>query len=131
MNVDDNGGSGPIYYPNSFDGPEPDISFKPPAVEVQAVIDKHTRPVEDIDFVQTGEFWRRVLSDEDKKHLVYNLKSHLGNAQERIQYRQTTLFYKCEVEYGEAVANALGLDVNKIKKLSEMSLKELFEATKA
>ncbi|MDR1721626.1 MAG: catalase [Methanobrevibacter sp.] len=131
MNVEDNGGSGPNYYPNSFDGPEPDISFKPPAIEVQAVIDKHTRPIEDADFIQTGEFWRRVLTDEDKEHLVYNLQVHLGNAQERIQYRQTALFYKAEPEYGEAVAKALNLDIKKVEKLSKLTPEERAEATKA
>ncbi|MDR3063541.1 MAG: catalase [Methanobrevibacter sp.] len=131
MNVGNNGGSGPNYYPNSQNGPEQDISFKPPAFEIQGVIDKHTRPVEDVDFVQTGEFWRRVLSDEDKEHLVYNLKVHLGNAQERIQYRQTALFYKAEPEYGIAVANALGLNIDQVEKLSKLSPEERKEATKA
>ncbi|MDR2544184.1 MAG: catalase [Methanobrevibacter sp.] len=130
MNVDDNGGSGPNYYPNTQNGPAPDISFKPPAIEVQGVIDKHTRPVEDADFVQVGEFWRRVLNDTDKEHLVNNIVGHLGNAQERIQYRQTSLFYKAEPEYGTSVGEKLGLDMEKVKTLSEMSQEERVKATK-
>jgi catalase len=130
MNVSDNGGSKPIYYPNSQDGPEPDLTFNPPAIEIQAVIDKHTRPIEDVDFVQTGEFWRRVLSDTDKEHLVSNLVGHMSGAEERIQYRQTALFYKAESEYGTRVANGLGLNLDKVKELSQMSLEERAEATK-
>lgn len=130
MAVDGNGGSGPNYYPNSFGGAEPDETVTPPTIEVDAEINRHERPIEDVDFFQTGELWRRVLSDEDKDHLVYNLQVHLGNAQERIQYRQCSLFYKAEPEYGTRVAKAIGLDVDKVKKLSEMTQEERVEATK-
>ena len=131
MNVDGNGGSGPNYYPNSFGGAEPDDTVTPPTIDLEAHINRHTRPIEDVDFLQTGEFWRRVLSKTDKEHLVSNLQGHLGNAQERIQYRQTAIFYKAEPEYGTKVAETLGLDLEKVKKLSEMSLEERKEATKS
>jgi catalase len=130
MNVEDNGGSGPNYYPNSFGGSEPDESLTPPTIELKAEINKHTFPIEDVDFVQTGEFWRRVLSDKDKDHLVSNLVGHMSDAMERIQYRQTALFYKAEPEYGTRVAEGLGLDVDKVKELSEMTQEERVEATK-
>ncbi|WP_269316555.1 catalase-related domain-containing protein [Methanobrevibacter arboriphilus] len=87
-------------------------------------------PTEDVDFFQTGELWRRVLSDEDKDHLVYNIVVHLGNAQERIRYRQCALFYKADPEYGTRVAEGVGLDINKVKELSEMTQEERVEATK-
>jgi catalase len=131
MNMDTHGASDPNYYPNSQDGPVPDISFKPPTIELDAVIAKHTRPAEDIDFVQTGEFWRRVLNKTEKDHLVSNIVGHLGNAKERIQYRQTALFYKAEPEYGTRVGEELGLDISKVKKLSEMTNEERAEATKS
>lgn len=127
--VDGNGGSGPNYYPNSMNGPEPDISFNPPAIEVQAVIDRHTRPIEDVDFVQAGELYRRVLDDDAKANLVSNIAGHLGNAKERIQYRQTALFYKCDVEYGMRVAKSLGLDVERVKDLAAMTQEERVKAT--
>ncbi|KZX11147.1 catalase [Methanobrevibacter filiformis] len=130
MNVSDNGGSTPNYYPNSFNGSEPDSTVTPPTIDVDAHINRHTREIEDVDFVQVGEFWRRVLSKTDKEHLVYNLKQHLGNAQERIQYRQTALFYKAEPEYGTAVANALGLNTEKVKELSSLTPEERANATK-
>ena len=83
-----------------MNGPEPDISFAPPAIEVQAVIDRHTRPTEDVDFIQAGELYRRVMDDEAKTNLISNITGHLGDANENIQYRQVALFYKCDVEYG-------------------------------
>lgn len=130
MTVDENGGKGPNYYPNSFGGAEPDETVTPPTMELKAEINRHTMPTEDVDFFQTGELWRRVLSDEDKDHLVYNIVVHLGNAQERIRYRQCALFYKADPEYGTRVAEGVGLDINKVKKLSEMTQEERVEATK-
>ena len=129
MNVD-NGGSDPNYYPNSMNGPEPDNSYLPPSINIEANIDRHTRPIEDVDFLQVGEFWRRVLSDEAKDNLVLNLVGHMINAQKRIQYRQCSLFYKAEIEYGTRVAEGLGLDISKVKKLAEMTQEERVEATK-
>lgn len=126
MNVDENIGGSSNYYSNSFEGAEPDETFNPPTIELDAQINKHTRPIENVDFFQTGELWRRVLSDEDKDHLVYNIVDHIGDAQERIQYRQCSLFYKAEPGYGTHIAEGLGLDMSKVKKLSEMTLEELY-----
>lgn len=129
MTVTNNGGSDPNYYPNSMNGPEPDSSYLPPSIKIQVDINRHTRPTEDVDFVQTGEFWRRVLSDKDKDHLALNLVGHMSNAKERIQYRQCSLFYKAEPEYGTRVAKSLGLNISKVKKLAEMTQEERVEAT--
>ena len=41
MNIDEENPY-PNYYPNSVNGPEPEISFKPPNIEVQARINRHT-----------------------------------------------------------------------------------------
>ncbi|MDR3063632.1 MAG: catalase [Methanobrevibacter sp.] len=130
MNVDDSGDNPfPHYYPNSMGGPEPDISFKPPAVEVDAVIDRHTRLTEDIDFVQTGEFYRRVLVDENKQNLISNILGHIVNANENIQYRQCALFYKADPDYGTKVAEGLDLDVTRVKELAEMSQEDRVKST--
>lgn len=131
MNMDDpKENAQPNYYPNSLEGPEPDLSFAPPVMEVQAVIDRHTRPTEDVDFVQVGEFYRRVLDDVNKDHLISNLVGHMGPANPEIQYRQCALFYKAEPDYGTRVAEGLGLDVSRVKELSEMSQEDRVKATK-
>lgn len=130
MNVTDNDESPyPNYYPNTFDGPEVDETFKPPAIELQAVIDRHTRPTEDVDFVQTGEFYRRVLDDVNKDHLISNIVDHIGDANENIQYRQCALFYKAEPDYGMRVAKGLNLDLDKVKKLADMSQEDRVKET--
>lgn len=127
MNVAKN--SGPNYYPNSFNGPAPDSKFTPPAIDVQGMAARHEYIVGDIDFVQAGDLYSRVLSDYDKTNLINNLVGHMKGAQERIQYRQTALFYKAAVEYGTRVAEGLGLDLEKVKALAAMSQEERVKAT--
>ncbi len=130
MNVDGNGGGGPNYYPNTVSGtPQPDLSFAPPAIEVQAVIDRHTRPTEDVDFIQPGELYRRVLDDEGKAHLISNITGHLCNAKQSLQYRQTALFYKADKDYGARIAKELQLDLGRVAKLADMTQEERVAAT--
>jgi catalase len=54
---------------------------------------------------------------------------HLGDAQKRIQLRQTALFYKADPEYGRRVAEGLVLDVKKVERLAGMSQEERAKAT--
>ncbi|MDU1904929.1 MAG: catalase [Dysgonomonas sp.] len=119
----------PNYYPNSFDGPSPDKKFTPPSIDVQGMAARHEYVLGDVDFVQTGYLYGRVLSDYDKNNLISNIQGHLKNAQQRIQYRQTALFYKAHVEYGTRVAESLGLDLNKVIELAMMSQEDRVKAT--
>ena len=125
----DNSGGSPNYYPNSLGGPEPQPEVAEPTFEVsgQAARYPYTHPNDD--FFQTGELYRRVMTDEDRSHLVGNITSHLCNAQKRIQLRQTALFYKADSEYGRRVAEGLGLDMKEVERLAEMSQEERANAT--
>jgi len=130
MRVDDNGAGGPNYYPNSFGGPEPQSEFAEPGIEVSGKTGRqpHTHPNDD--FVQAGALYRKVMTDQDREHLIGNIVDHLGNAQKRIQLRQTALFYKADPEYGSRVAQGLKLDVKEVERLSMMSQEERAKATK-
>jgi catalase len=61
--------------------------------------------------------------------LIGNIVVHLGNAQKRIQRRQTALFYKAAPEYGRRVAEGLGLDLKEVERLAGMCQEERAEAT--
>ena len=50
------------------------------------------------------------MTDKDREHLIGNIVAHLGNAQKRIQLRQTALFFKADPDYGRRVAQGLGLE---------------------
>ena len=129
MALGDNGAGGPNYYPNSFGGPEPkpDVAEPPFEVSGQAARQPYIHPNDD--FFQTGELYRRVMTGEDREHLVGNITSHLCNALKRIQLRQTSLFYKADPEYGTRVAEGLKLNVKEVKRLAEMSHEERAKAT--
>ncbi|MEG0585387.1 MAG: catalase [Christensenellaceae bacterium] len=130
MNVDGNSANEPNYYPNTIAGtPAPDLSFAPPALEVQAIIDRHTRPTEDVDFIQPGELYSRVLDDEQKAHLISNIVGSLGGAKQNLQYRQCALFYKTNSDYGTRIATALKLDMARVKSLASMKQDERVAAT--
>jgi catalase len=129
MRSDANGGGGPNYWPNSFDGAEPDDSFTPPAVDVAGMAARHEYQLGDIDFVQAGDLFRKVMTEMDRAHLISNISSHLIHAQKRIQLRQTALFYKADPDYGLGVAKELELDFDEVKKLAKMTQEERVKAT--
>jgi catalase len=129
MAYGDNSGDAPNYYPNSFGGPEPNPNAGEPPFEVsgQAARQPYIHPNDD--FFQAGELYRRVMTNEDREHLVGNITTHLCNALKRIQLRQTAIFYKADSEYGTRVAQGLNLDVREVKRLAEMTGEERVKAT--
>jgi catalase len=129
MRFDSNGGGGPNYYPNSFGGPAPEPTAAEPGFEVSGMAARQPYTHPNDDFVQAGDLYRKVMTDEDRSHLVGNIVAHLGNAQKRIQLRQTALFYKADPEYGRRVAEGLGLDPKEAERLAGMSQEERAEAT--
>jgi catalase len=129
MRLDDGGGSGPNYYPNSMGGPEPRPGVGEPSFEVSGTAARHPYTHPNDDFVQAGALYSKVMKDEDREHLVGNIVDHLGNAQKRIQLRQTALFYKADADYGRRVAKGLGLDVKEVERLAAMSQEERARAT--
>ena len=129
MRFDNNGKGGPNYWPNSFGGPTPDPEMAPPAIDVAGMAARHAYELGDVDFVQAGDLYRKVMTDTDREHLVNNIVSHLKNAQKRLQLRQTALFYKADPDYGRRVGNGLKLDPKEVKRLAAMSQEERVEAT--
>jgi len=129
MQVDSNFGGKPNYYPNSFGGPEPQPDAGTPPIEVSGLADRYPYTHPNDDFFQAGELYRRVMTDEDRGHLIGNISSHLCNAQKRIQLRQTAIFHKADAEYGRRVAEGLGLDMKEVERLAGMSQEERAQAT--
>jgi len=129
MRVDDNGGGGPNYWPNSFGGPEPDPAAGEPPFEVleRAARQPYSHPNDD--FQQAGDLYRKVMTDEDRDHLIGNIVDHLKGAQKRIQMRQAALFFKADSEYGRRVTEGLGLNIKEVERLAKMSQDERAKAT--
>ena len=129
MRTDDNFGRNPNHYPKTMGGPapQPDVAEPPFEVSGNAARQPYTHPNDD--FVQAGDLYRKVMSDQDRTNLIGNIVGHLSGAQKRFQLRQAPLFYKADAEYGRRVAEGLGLDVDEIKRLAAMSQEIRVEAT--
>ncbi len=121
--------AGPNYYPNSFDGPTPDKKWATPPIDVSGMAARHEYEVGDIDFVQAGDLYAKVMTDQDRTHLINNILGHIKGAQKRIQLRQTALFYKSNKDYGTRIAEGLNLDIKEVEKLANMSQEERVKAT--
>lgn len=129
MRVDDGGGSGPNYWPNSMGGPAPDAAAKEPPIALEGDADHYEYTFPNDDFVQAGNLYRQVMTDQDRENLVGNIVGHLAGAQKRIQLRQCAIFYKADVDYGSRVAKGLGLDVAEVERLANMNQEERAAAT--
>jgi catalase len=129
MRVDPNGAGGPNYWPNSFGGPEPDPAAAEPPFEISGHGKRSPFSFPNDDFVQPGDLYRKVMTDQDRKNLVGNIVDHLGGAQKRIQLRQTALFFKADPDYGRRVAAGLGLEAGEVERLAKMSHEERAKAT--
>lgn len=131
MRTDANGGGAPNYWPNSFGGPAPAPGFTVPPLDVTGLAARHEYKLSEVDFVQPGELYRKVMTAEEREHLVGNICGHLKNAQQRIQYRQCALFFKADTEYGTRVAQGLGLDAAEVARLAGLTQVERVAATAA
>ncbi len=129
MRIDANGGGGPNYWPNSFNGPEPYPDALEPPIEIFGPAARTPYRHLNDDFVQPGNLYRDVMADQDRENLVDNIVSHLSGAQKRIQLRQTALFFKADPDYGSRVAKGLGLDVKEVESLANMTHEERAKAT--
>ncbi len=129
MRFDANGGGSPNYYPNSFGGPIPNPKAGEPPFEVSGMASRKAYTHPNDDFFQAGELYRRVMTDEDREHLIGNIVEHLGGAKKRIQLRQAAFFYKADPDYGRRVAEGLGLETKEVERLAGMSQAERAKAT--
>lgn len=102
-----NPGAGPNYYPNSMDGVEVVPEAKIQAFPTQATADRHQYKVTLDDFAQPGEFYRKVLKEDERARLISNIVGHLSAARKDIQARQVEVFTKVDKDYGRRVAEGL------------------------
>jgi len=129
MRTDHNGGGGPNYWPNSFGAPAPDTAFVEPPIPLEGQGGRHEFAHKNDDFVQPGNLYRHVMTEQDRANLVSNILGSLGQVPKPIQLRQCALFFKADADYGTRVAKGLGLDLAKVKKLAAMTQEERVAAT--
>ena len=129
MRTDDNAGGGPNYWPNTFGGPAPDPKVGPPPIDISGMAARHSYELTDKDFVQAGDLFSKVMTATDREHLIGNIVAHLKGAKKRLQLRQTALFYKADIKYGEGVAKGLKLELKEVKRLAGLTQASRVKAT--
>jgi len=122
MRVDGNGGSGPNYYPNSFDDIVADEHYKEPAWDLgTSVADWYDRNAEGENdhYTQPGDLYR-LMSEDAKHNLVKNITHSMsginGPKRELIINRQLCHWFRADIGLGMAVAKGLQLDLNEAMK---------------
>lgn len=111
MNVTNNQGGAPNYYPNSFGGPESDprtLKLEPPFKISGDVYRVNDVDLED-NYAQPADFWNNVLTIDERKRLVENMSSHLINASAFIQERAVKNFSNVSQSFGDMLTVALQL----------------------
>ena len=103
MVVDGNQGGAPNYFPNSFGGPEPPSSGASwHTCSTIGDVQRYETGGED-NFSQVGDFYRKVLSSEERDRLTDNIAGNLANAQEFLQQRAIANFSAADAEYGRSI----------------------------
>lgn len=118
------------YFPNTYEDVYTDSRYKTPNFDISGFIQRHTYPSSDIDFEQPGELYRRVMNDKQKDILITNICESLSLADLKLQYRQTALFYKTDVNLGTRIADKLGLSIENIRALAAMTQEQRVFNTK-
>ncbi|HKQ81884.1 MAG TPA: catalase [Steroidobacteraceae bacterium] len=112
MRVDGNGGSAPNYSPNSAHGPvaDPRAAEQPIPLHGTSGRTEYNQVQRADDFEQAGLLYR-VMPEEERARLIANIAGHLGQAQRDVQRRQVQHFLEADIEYGQRVIRALGIEV--------------------
>ena len=53
----------------------------------------HDRPLEDVDFIQAGVLFDRVMNDSEKANTVSNIAGHLGKELRLLNSLTTSILY--------------------------------------
>ncbi|KAG0629652.1 hypothetical protein M758_1G119300 [Ceratodon purpureus] len=111
MNVSDNGGSKPNYYPNSFeDLPRPDAAQPDvhPYKHDGGVVSRSPprKWTEQDDYEQPRKLWQS-MSAEDQEQTAKNIAGHIQGAKDMIIQRQVGVFRKCDESLAKKVEEML------------------------
>lgn len=131
MRVDGNAGAAKGYYPNSIGEWEPARAFDQPVVQGDGEVGRHD-PYDDPEddcFAQPGALYR-LLTEDKRALLIANTAADMRSVTRNIKYRHAAHCYLAEPEYGERLAEALGLRMERVRELAEMGEEERLYATR-
>lgn len=107
MRTDGNGGASLNYEPNSFSGPT-QTNEKEPALALSGDADRFDHRDGNNDYTQAGDLYRLMPADEQQR-LIDNLVGAMKGVPKAIQEKQIEHFSKADKDYGQRIAEGLGL----------------------
>ena len=108
MRFDDNGGGAPNYEPNGFGGPVEDPRFREPPLRISGDADRYDHHEGNDDYTQAGDLFR-LMTVAQRGRLIANIVAHMASVPRDIQLRQIEHFRKADPDYGNGVAEGLGV----------------------
>lgn len=99
------------YEPNRHeDTPKEDPSYLESEAPLHGVAGRQ-KILKTDDFTQAGERYR-AFSEEERENLIKNLTNDLKQVSEKTRLLAICNFYRADREYGERLANSLGVDIS-------------------
>ncbi len=109
MRFDDNGGGSVNYEPNSHGGPIESVEKSGSPLYVDGTIDRYDHREGNDDFTQAGNLFR-ILPEDEQGRLMDTIAGSMDGVPLDIIQRQIGYFLKADVNYGQGIAQRLGLD---------------------
>lgn len=113
MRADGNGGASIYYEPNSYGGPKESAENKPAPFAISGEansvgFDEHDH------YTQPGDLYR-LISEEERTRLVDTIVGAMKPVEkDEIKLRQIGHFFKADPDYGQRVAEGLGLSITQL-----------------
>lgn len=101
-----NHGGAPNYYPNSFNGPQPDEKSEHHVEKFSGECKRVETGTKD-NYSQVTTFWEEVLNEEERERLVANIAGHVKDAKDFIQQRAVKNFTEVHADFGSKLEKAL------------------------
>ncbi|MDR1577541.1 MAG: catalase [Deltaproteobacteria bacterium] len=132
MRVDGNYGATLGYQPNSFGQWAEQPDKREPPLELKGAMDSYEPKADATDdcFKYPGALYR-LMTDSQRRTLIDNTARNIDGVTENVQARHAAHCYLADPEYGTLLAEALKLDLGKVKELAKMTHDERVKATSA
>lgn len=130
MRTDGNFGATIAYEPNSYGVWNQQASAAEPALALDGMAGAWDPAEEAADdtFYQPGDLYR-LMDEMARAALISNTAADIDAASENVKLRHAAHCYRADSEYGSRLADALGLDSDRVAELSELGHVELMAAT--
>ncbi|MDR1537943.1 MAG: catalase [Clostridiales bacterium] len=132
MRVDGNYGATTSYQPNSFGEWAEQNCYAEPPLEVEGLMRAFEPKKDQTDdcFYQPGDLYR-LMTEDKRRVLIENTARNMKDVTRNVRLRHAAHCYLADKEYGERLAEALGLDKEAVMELSKLSHDDLMKATSA